>query len=273
MYLAIDIGGTKTLVASLNNDGVITERVRFETSHDYKEFISALADNVAKLSTNNFLACGVGAPGRLDPKRQKVIAMGNLPWTNIPIREDLSRFISCPIVVENDAKLAGLSESMLLKGKYGRVLFVTISTGIGIGLIVNQAIDPGLADSEGGFVLVEHHGKTEHWEEVASGEAIVRLYGKKAKDITDKATWKRIAHDIGLGLSDLISVIQPEVIVIGGSVGSYFDRYKKPLEETLHRYELPLTKVPPIIGAARPDDAVLYGCYDLAKSVYGKIDS
>lgn len=273
MYLAIDIGGTKTLVASLDDHGVITERIRFETPQNYKDLIKDLEDNVAKLSTNNFLACGVGAPGRLDPKRRTIIAMGNLPWTNIPIHDDISRFVDCPVVVENDAKLAGLSEAMLLKDKYSRVLFVTISTGIGIGLIVDQSIDPGLADSEGGQVLVEHNGKAEHWEEVASGEAIVRLYGKKAKDITDKATWKRIAHDIGLGLSDLVSVIQPEVIVIGGSVGSYFDRYKQPLLDTLRRYELPITKVPPVIGAARPDDAVLYGCYDLAKKVHGKTNT
>ena len=273
MYLAIDIGGTKTLVASLDNDGVIAERIRFETPKDYNEFIKSLETNVANISTKDFLACCAGVPGRLDHERQVGIAMGNLSWRNIPIRNDIQRFLECPVIIENDAKLAGLSEAMLLKEKYSRVLFVTISTGIGVGLIVNQAIDPGLADSEGGQVLVEHGDKTEYWEEVASGEAIVRIYGKKAHDITDKETWKRIAHDIGLGLSDLISVIQPEVIVIGGSVGQYFDRFKEPLEETLHRYELPITKVPPIVAAARPDDAVLYGCYDLAKSVYGKANS
>lgn len=273
MYLAIDIGGTKTLVASLNNDGVITERIRFETPKKYKEFVAALADNVAKLSTNNFVACGVGLPGRLNSERKVGIAMGNLPWKNIPIYNDIARIVPCPVAVENDAKLAGLSESMLLKGKYSRVLFVTISTGIGVGLIINQTIDPGLADSEGGQVLVEHGGKMEFWEEVASGEAIVRLYGKRAHDITDKTTWKRIAHDLGLGLSDLISVVQPEVVVLGGSVGCYFDRFKEPLLETLHRYELPITKVPPIIAASRPDDAVLYGCYDLVKARYGKADS
>src|SRR5688572_8426046 len=130
MYLAIDIGGTKTLVASLDDHGVITERIRFETPKDYKDFIKDLEDNVAKLSTNNFLACGVGVPGRLDPKRQTIIAMGNLSWTNIPIHKDISRFVPCPVIIENDAKLAGLSEAMLLKDKYSRVLFVTISTGI-----------------------------------------------------------------------------------------------------------------------------------------------
>jgi predicted NBD/HSP70 family sugar kinase len=117
MYLAIDIGGTKTLVASLDNHGVITERIRFETPKVYKDFIKDLEENVAKLSTNNFLACGVGAPGRLDPKRRTILAMGNLPWTNIPIHEDISRIVSCPVVIENDAKLAGLSESMLLRDK------------------------------------------------------------------------------------------------------------------------------------------------------------
>jgi predicted NBD/HSP70 family sugar kinase len=273
MYLAIDIGGTKTLVASLNNDGVITERLRFETPKKYKDFLTALADNVAKLSTDNFLGCGVGVPGRLDQKRKRIIAMGNLPWQDIPIHEDIARLVSCPTVIENDAKLAGLSESMLLKGRYNRVLFITISTGIGVGFIVNQTIDPAIADSEGGQILIEHGGKMEHWEQVASGKAIVRLYGKQARDITDKATWKHIAYGLGLGISDLVSVIQPEVVVIGGSVGCYFDRFKEPLMNTLHRFELPITKVPPVIAAARPDDAVLYGCYDLTKSAYGKIDS
>jgi len=273
MYLAIDIGGTKTLLASLNDDGVIVERIRFETAKKYSDFIKDLADNVAKMSTDNFVACGVGVPGRLDRKRGIGIAMGNLSWANVPIHDDISRLVPCPVTIENDAKLAGLSESMLLKGRYSRVLFVTISTGIGIGLIVDQAIDPGLADAEGGFLLVEKAGKVEHWEEIASGEAIVRRYGKKARDITDKATWKLIAHDLGIGLSDLISVIQPEVVVLGGSVGKYFDQFKEPLEQILHKYELPITKVPPIIAASRPDDAVLYGCYDLVKNGHGKTNS
>jgi len=270
MYLAIDIGGTKTLVASLDDNGVIAERVRFETPKNYSDFKKALAESVAKISTQKFVACGVGVPGRLDRKRGLALAMGNLPWVNVSIREDVQKLLTCPVAIENDAKVAGLSEAMLLKDTYSRVLFVTISTGIGVGLIVDQSIDPGLADSEGGQVLVERAGKIEHWEKIASGSAIVQIYGKRAHDITDKETWERIAHDIGFGLSDLISVTQPEVVVIGGSVGVYFERFRQPLMEVLHRYELPITKVPPVIGAGRPEDAVLYGCYDLAKSIYGR---
>lgn len=245
------------------------QKLRFATPRQYPTFLEEIAKNIANLSTTTFTAGCVGAPGRLDRTKGIGLAMGNLPWKNVPLRTDVQNIVHCPMFIENDAKLAGLSEAMLLK-QYRRVLFVTISTGIGIGLIIDQMIDDALIDSEGGQVLVEHGGKTQYWEEVASGEAIVRQYGKMAKDIHDSKTWRHIAHDIGIGLSDLISVIQPDVIVIGGSVGGYFERFEKYLLEVLHRYELPITKVPPIVAAARPADAVLYGCYDYAKASYGK---
>jgi predicted NBD/HSP70 family sugar kinase len=273
MYLGVDIGGTKTLVAVLDKHGVIHERDKFPTPQDYDEFKVALAEIVAGLSTKNFLACGVGVPGRIDRTRGIGLAMGNLPWRDVPIKADVQRLVNCPVVIDNDANLAGLSEAMLLKDKYNRVLYVTVSTGIGTGIIVDRQIDPAFADSEGGRMPLEHQGKMVPWESFASGRAIVRRYGRKAHDIKDETTWRHIAHDIAQGLIDLIAVIQPQVIVLGGGVSTYFDRFDEFLLEALKRYETPLVPVPPIVHAARPEDAVVYGCYDLAKSEYGKAHS
>jgi predicted NBD/HSP70 family sugar kinase len=273
MYLAIDIGGTKTLVASLTNEGVIDQKIRFETPESYKDFLQALADTVVNIPTDNFLACGVGMPGRVDRKNGKGIALGNLPWKNIPIQEDIKKIVKCPVVVDNDANLAGLSEAMLVKSKYDRVLYITISTGIGTGIIINQEIDPAFADSEGGHMLLEHNDRLLSWESFASGHAIVDRYGKQAREITSETTWKHIARDLSVGLIDLIAVIQPQIIIIGGSVGHYLEKYKKPLVEALNQYESPLVPIPPIHEAQRPEEAVLFGCYDLAKSIYGKIRS
>lgn len=270
MYLAIDIGGTKTLVASLTNEGVIAEQIRFETPKSYVDFIDILAETIAQLEAKEFVACGVGAPGKIDREKGAVVAFGNLPWKNIPIQADIKKIARCPVAVDNDANLAGLSEAMLLKDKYNRVLYVTVSTGIGTGFIVNQAINPALADSEGGHLLLEHNGKLMRWEDFASGKAIVKRYGKRAHDITDDTTWKHIARDLAVGFIDLIAVAQPEVIVIGGGVGNYLERYKKHLVEILKRYEMPMVQIPPMLQAKRPEEAVIYGCYDLAKGVYGK---
>ncbi|HEY1835345.1 MAG TPA: ROK family protein [Candidatus Saccharimonadales bacterium] len=269
MYLGIDIGGTKTLVASLDDDGVIQETYRFATPKKYDLFLKESACNVAKLSTKEFRACGIGAPGKVDRGRGVVLAFGSLDWRDVPLQKDVQAIVKCPVIVDNDANLAGLSEAMLRKS-YEKVLYVTVSTGIGTGFIVNQHIDPELADSEGGQMLLEHHGKLESWEDFASGSAIVRRFGKRASEITDQKTWQIIAHDIALGLIDHIALMQPDVIVLGGGVSAYYAKFKDFLAADLKSYENPLFRMPAIEEARRPEQAVVYGCYDLAKSAYGK---
>jgi len=269
MYLGIDIGGTKTIVASLDDNGVITEKYRFPTPQAYDAFLGILAEFVDKLTTKNFIAGGIGVPTKIDRVHGVAIAGGRLKWRNIPIQDDVQKIAHCPIAIDNDANLAGLSEAMLLK-QYQKVLYVTISTGIGTGFIVDQRIDPSMADSEGGEMLLEHGGKLQQWQDFASGQAIVRRFGKRASEITDKKTWQIIAHDIALGLIDLIALMQPEIIVLGGGVGAHYDKFKEYLQQSLTDYENPLVTIPPIQEAARPELAVVYGCYDLAKSVYGK---
>ncbi|HEV2403335.1 MAG TPA: ROK family protein [Candidatus Saccharimonadales bacterium] len=267
MYLGVDIGGTKTLIACLNKDGVIQEKVKFPTPKEYGTFLNDLAKIVASLSTKNFLAAGVAVPGRLDREKGIGIAFGNLPWKEVAVRADVQRIVKCPVVIENDANLAGLSEAMLLKEQYGRVLYVTISTGINMGLIVGQHIDTSL-HPEAGNIMMEHHGRLETWEHFASGRAIVHRFGKQASEITDDGSWKIIAHNIAIGLADLVAIIGPEIIVLGGSIGGYFDQYAKALFEDLKELSTPLTPMPPIIKASRPDDAVVYGCYDLIRELY-----
>ncbi len=268
MYLGIDVGGTKTLVATLDDHGVILQRIKFPTDHNYENWRKELAATVDKMSTDSLKACGIALPGRIDREHGVGIAMGNLPWRNVPVQKDVERLLGCPVVVDNDANLAGLSEAMLVQ-QYDRVLYVTIGTGIGTGVINHKMIDPNFANTEGGKMLLEHDGKLVEWESFASGRAIHAHYGKEAHEITDASTWKSIAYNLSLGLIDLIAVVQPEIIIIGGGVAAYYDRLESPLKKILESYAMPLVPIPPLKQAERPEDAVLYGCYDLAKSVYG----
>lgn len=268
MYLAIDVGGTKTLVAAVDSRGVIKEEIRILTPKNYDNFLEQLADTVAKLSTSNFKACGIGIPGVIDHKRGYGISFSHLPWRDVPVQADVERIAKCPVVMENDAKLAGLSEAMLVK-QHHRVLYVTISTGIGTGYIVNRKIYPELSTQEGGQLLLEHQGKYVRWEAFASGSAIVKQYGKPMSDINDKRTLRNIARNIAIGMINLIAVLTPDVIVIGGSIGTHYQKYGEYLDEYLKKYDNPLIILPKIKAAERPEKAVIYGCYDLAKQVYG----
>ncbi len=241
---------------------------RFPTPKVYIAFLKELAINVASLSTKDFKAGCVAAPGTINRQSGVALDFGNLPWHDVPLKTDLQKLLNCPIVVENDANLAGLSEARLIS-EYDCVLYVTISTGIGTGIITKGQIDPEMADSEGGHIVLEHNNRLQTWESFASGKAIVRRYGKRAGEITSRITWKAISRDLALGLYDLIAFIQPDVVVLGGGVSTHLERFKHLLNAELRRFETPLTPIPPILQAQRPEEAVIYGCFELAKDLHG----
>lgn len=270
MYLGVDIGGTKTLLAVFDTKGRLVEQHKFPTPHDYNDFVNELTTSVQKLKKHDFKATGVAIPGKVDRKHGVGIAFGNLPWQDTPIQADCEQILNCPVVVENDANLAGLSEAILIKKEYRNVLYVTISTGIGGGFITNGKLDSHFLDAEVGQILLEHNGEFKRWEDFASGRAIVEHFGKKASDITSAQDWYVIARNIAVGLINLIAVLTPDAIIIGGGVGTHFSKYKDRLVEQLKLYDNPLITLPPILPAQRPEDAVVYGCYELAKATYGK---
>lgn len=268
MYVGVDIGGTKTLLAALDDRGKISEKVKFPTPKDYAEFLLELKDQASQLTHKSFQAGGVACRGIIDRQHGRHGGDGILRWSGAPLVADTERIFDCPIALENDAKLAALSEALLLK-KYDRVVYITVSTGIGFALVVNGVIDTNIRDLAGQALLLEHHGKLTAWEDFAGGKAIVQRYHKMGKDINDQATWQKIARDLSLGILEIIAMTEPEVIVFGGSVGVYFEKFEKPLMAELKKHEIPLIKLPELLEAQRPEEAVIYGCYDLARQVYG----
>lgn len=265
MYLCVDIGGTKTLLACFDADGKLLKTAKFETNQNYKQFLEDLETNLSGLGDNDYKAACVAVPGRLDRKHGRALGFGTLKWPEVAIEADIEKIIDCPVIIENDSKLAGLSEAILVLNDFKHVLYVTIGTGISSAVILDGKIDPAMADSEGGQIWLEHKGRRIQWEDLASGKAVFKQFGKRAEDIHDEASWKTIAHNLSVGLADLIAIIQPEVIVIGGGVGQYFDRFSKYLREDLKKYETPLTPMPAIKEAKRPEEAVIYGCFELLK--------
>lgn len=268
-YVTVDIGGTKTLIAVFDKEGNITEKVKFPTPQIYSDFVNALSENVAKLSTKEFQAFCVAAPGRIDHKNGVVLAFGNLTWTEIPLLHDIEKIVKAPGILENDTKLAALSEALYHK-EYRKVLYVTISTGIGSGLITDGIIDPDFNSNEVGQMLMEHGGHLVRWEDFASGRAIAEKFGKKASEITAESDWYIIARNIAIGLNAVIATLTPELIIIGGGVGTHFPKYKDRLEEELKIYENPMFSIPPIIQAKNPEEAVVYGCCELIMQSHGR---
>lgn len=255
-------------MALLDIEGEVKEQIKFKTHQDYDEYLKVLQANVVKLPTGKCKRAVVAAPGKIDRKHGVILSFGNLGWKNIQLQADLEKLLNIPVTIENDSKLAALSEAVLLKDSYTKVLYVTISTGIGAGLIVNGKIDPKFADMEAGQMLLEHNGKLRDWEDFGSGRAFYDKFGKKVSEVAedDNEAWYWLARNIAIGLLNLMAILTPEVVVIGGGAGAHLDKFKDRLDEQLKIYENPMFSIPPIIKAQHPEEAVIYGCYELAKS-------
>ena len=266
MILAVDTGGTKTLVAAMSETGVIKKSLRFPTPATTDEYVRILRETVETQFANaKPSAVVVALPGIV--RNGIAVWCNNLGWRNFDAERALDGLggKDVPIFIENDANLAGLGEARHLSPIPPAVLYVTISTGIGTGIITDGHIDPALRYSEGGRSLVEFDGRVLEWESFASGRAIHKTYGKFAREITAKRTWSQIADRISRGFLATIPILQPDTIIVGGSVGTYFGRFAPQLETILIEKLPPHIPCPQILQAAHPEEAVLFGCYYYAK--------
>lgn len=265
MIVGVDIGGTKTLVAVFAENGKLLRESKFATPRNYEEFLNELRHHSKKLETEKAKAACTAVPGLLDRKRGVVLSLGNLPWKDKHIRNDIREAIGVKkIRIENDGKLAGLAEARYLMGKYRRVFYLTVSTGIGGALMVNGKLVEDMLDIEIGKTPLEFEGSIQPWEEFASGRAFFERYGKKSVEIDSDKVWEEFSRAINAGLGMACCNYQVDAIVFGGGLGqrvSKFKRFLEPPIKSLHSN----VKQPVVLPCHYRGQSVIYGCYHHAK--------
>src|SRR5581483_9742362 len=249
-------GATKTLLAVFSGEGKLEASFKFPTNKNYKQWLKDLTAQIKDRQRNfKFTACVCALPGRIDRAAGVGRDFGNLPWHNVPVKTDLEAVLpGIDVWLEHDSSLAGLGEAHSTHKKYKKVLYLTISTGIGDRVIIDGKIDTSLADSEAGQMVLEHDGKLQKWEDFASGSALVKRYGKIAADIDDEHIWRAYAADLAPGIEQLAAAFQPDVIIIGGGVGTHFDKFGKFLQTRVAQFKNRLVPIPPIVQAKRPEE-------------------
>lgn len=251
------------------------------------------------------LSIGVGAPGPLDPKHGMVLKAVNLPgWEMIPLRSILEERFVCPVLLGNDANLAALGEWRFGAGQgTSNLIYLTISTGIGGGVIIDDKLLIGSwgLGAELGHMTVEPDGpicscgKHGHLEAVASGPAIAKRAMARieagepsslseqlqtsesltAKEVGDAAqagdplaceVIEEAAEYIGRHMADLAHAFNPEIFVIGGGVSQLGPLLFEPIERALEANVMsPAYMINlQIAPAALGDDAGLIGAMVLA---------
>ncbi len=271
MYLAIDIGGTHTRVAVSKDALTIEKRLEFLTSQDYATGLQNIVEAVHQLSLPMMTKVGVGFPGRIDRRTGRILGAAHLhEWISHNLKDALEQEIKAMVVLDNDANLAALAEANIGAGQgFGRVGYLTLSTGVGGALVINGKLDQATLDSEPGHIIIDPQGKywpyceqTGCFESMASGTAFEQTFEIKAEDCKDPEIWEKHAKATSKGLVKIIEIWKPEVLVLGGGLTEVGEMFFSPLQS--YTAEL-VAQMPEIKRAELGEDNVLLGGMLLTK--------
>ena len=279
--IGIDIGGTKLATVVADKDGNILQKVRKLTESEKGprhavELILSMVDEVldlAGLRREDISGIGVSCGGPLDTKTGIIYSPPNLPgWDALPLKEMIESEFHIPTVIENDANASALAEARFGGGRgYDYVLYMTMSTGIGGGIVANGEIYHGANDSAGEVghqILLPDGplcgcGQYGCLEALCSGPAIARraqeaiaaqphtgilaladgqidsvrsehvLQAARDGDALAIALVEETAYYMGWGIANLVNILNPEIVLLGTIAVAAGDLLLDPIRRTV----------------------------------------
>ncbi|HHU92333.1 MAG TPA: ROK family glucokinase [Halanaerobiaceae bacterium] len=282
-FIGVDLGGTKILTALSNEQGDILNQVYIPTEAEKGQ--DYVIDNIIKsidslleeenIGREDIKRIGIGSPGPLNIREGLIYEAPNLNWKNVPIGRILEERTGIKVNLENDANAAALGEKYFGAGKdVDNMIYITVSTGIGGGIIIDNKLLHGVKDTAGEIghmvIMVDGPlcgcGNRGCFEAVASGTAIskkarelaaskpdsllyklvegelAKIDGKILAEAAEKGDelalkiWDEEAYHLGIGIANLLNIFNPEAIILGGGVMKSLDLFKDKMMETLKEY-------------------------------------
>ena len=270
--IGIDLGGTSIKFAILTSEGEIQEKWSIKTnvldegSHIVEDMIESILHrlDLLQLSAEDFIGIGMGPPVVVDREKGTVIGAYNLNWKTLqPVKDKIEKATGIPFYIDNDANVAALGERWMGAGEnQPDVVFMTLGTGVGGGIVAEGKLLHGLAGAAGelGHITVDFDqpilctcGKKGCLETVASATGIVNLTRRYADEYAGDAELKKLIDNgedvnakvvfdlakegdelalivyrnfacyLGIACANIGSILNPSTIVIGGGVSAAGD--------------------------------------------------
>lgn len=308
--IGVDVGGTLLRAARYDLDLNILERVEQPThaelgSDAVLERLYQTARQVLPKPPDTLVGIGVALPGPVDMDNGILIAPPNLPLKDCPVARLMEQAVGGPVFIGNDADLAGLAEHRMGTGRGTKnMIYITVSTGVGGGIILDGRIYNGRGQGgEIGHMVVNPDGpmcgcgKQGHVEAYSSGTGIARaarerlaagesssiatLVGGDLSQVTAKTVGQAAAggdtlareiitdagHYLGVNIASLMMLLNPDMFVIGGGVSKVGPMLFDPMHEAIKKYTMHpgYWEDVPIVRAQLGDDVVLTGTATLVK--------
>ena len=296
LTLGIDLGGTQLRAAVIDLQGQILSRAAVATDVAGGPLaiiaqMEVLARDVKDGFHAQIIGAGVSSPGPLDLENGCTSDLPTLPgWLNFPLRATLAKKLNMPVVLENDGVAAANGEWKFGAGRgFNNIVYVTVSTGIGGGVVIDGNLMHGRRGMAGhvGHMMIDPNGPICScggrgcFEAIAAGPAFstnarkagftdgkhaveaARRGDQKAKALVEKeAEW------LGYGFASLLHLYSPEILIVGGGMSSALDLMMNGIRNQIDLFAMPAFRSVEVVKAALGDNAGLVGAAALAMSKY-----
>lgn len=284
LFGALEAGGTKMVCAVADENGKIQDRISFPTRTP-SESIPEIIDY---FKNKDIAALGIGAFGPVDINKSSesyghILDTPKLAWKYYDLLGNIQRALNVPIGLDTDVNCACLGEMTFGVAKgLDTVIYITIGTGVGVGICANGKLLHGMLHPEAGHILLtplpsdNYKGKCPYhntcFEGMAAGPAIEERWGMKGDRLADRSeVWELEAHYIAQALMNYIVILSPQKIILGGGV-----MHQKQLLPLIHKNVIAImngyikTKEMQdienyIVTSNMNDNQGILGCIQLAK--------
>jgi len=244
--LGVDIGGTNIRIGLVEDNKLVkVESSEVPKNGSRDEIVNIIISMIEKFNTKKIKGIGIGVPSVVDVEKGIVYDVQNIPsWKEVPLKKILEKKFGIPVYVNNDANCFAVGEKYFGKvKKYRNVVGLIIGTGLGAGVIVNNQLFSGNNCGAGEFGMIPF--KDNIYEYYCSGQFFTNEYGKTGEELFEKAEngnraalkiYKQYGLNLGEAIKMIMYAIDPEVIVLGGSVSKSYKYFEQEMWKSIKSF-------------------------------------
>lgn len=274
MRIGIDLGGTNVRMAIVS-DGEILKKIAEPSLADKseKETLDHLIAMLHRIMNTNIRCIGIGVPSVVDAERGIVYNAANIPsWKEVHLKQILQKEFNIPVTVNNDCNCFAFGERYYGEGTpYRNIVCVTLGTGVGAGLIINDELYNGNNTGAGEIGSLPYLDSD--FEHYCSSLFFTHKHNTSGKEVYEKALkgdpdalalWSQIGEHIGNLMNAILFTYDPQAIIIGGGISHAFDFFSKTMLQNMAKFPYPETIKRLKIHLSKNENISLLGAAALA---------
>lgn len=242
-FIGVDLGGTKVLAAKIKGDSLVKSRkVEVPSQGSQQAVLDSIYKVIDDCMDGTVSAIGCGVPSVVDIDKGIVYDVQNIPsWKEVPLKSLLEDRYGIPVHLNNDANCFALGESYFGKGKeYDSFLGLIIGTGMAAGIVINGRLYNGYNCGAGEFGMIPY--LDHHYEYYCSGQFFELVYQISGQELFAKAQngeanalsiYQEYGGHLGKAICAILYAIDPELIILGGSVSTAYPFFEKSLWDSI----------------------------------------